>query len=220
VDAYRFGEFRLDTVTRQLLRNEAPVHLSPKALQLLQTLVAAAPRALSKSELQELLWPGTYVVEANLPHLITEIRTALDDGARSPRFVRTVHGFGYAFQELVVRTSRQSVERVVCLLRWVGGRASLTEGDYVIGRDSAADVVVDSTSVSRRHVRLRVGPGEITVEDLGSKNGSFVGNARVEGLVRLADGDEIRIGMLTVTVRIPGDAGSTETAILDREGTA
>lgn len=217
---YQFGEFRLDTGTRQLLRNETPVHLSPKALQLMQTLIEAAPRALSKAELQDQLWPGAFVAEANLPHLIGEIRAALADGSRSPRFVRTVHGFGYAFQEPVVRTSRQPGKPSICLLRWEGGRATLPEGDYIVGRDPAADVVLDSASVSRRHVRLRVRRAEVTVEDLGSKNGSLVGNTRVEGVVRIADGDEVRIGMLTVTCRIPSPGRSTETAVLDPEGSA
>jgi pSer/pThr/pTyr-binding forkhead associated (FHA) protein len=59
----------------------------------------------------------------------------------------------------------------------------------------------------------------VTVEDLGSKNGSFVGNERVKDVVRVTDGDEIRIGMLTVTVRIPSEAASTETAIVNRDRT-
>jgi DNA-binding winged helix-turn-helix (wHTH) protein len=80
-------------------------------------MVEAAPRALSKSELLEHLWPGTFVVEANLPHLIAEIREALEDTSRSPRFVRTVHGFGYAFQEPIVRISRPSRKSLVCILR-------------------------------------------------------------------------------------------------------
>jgi DNA-binding winged helix-turn-helix (wHTH) protein len=217
VDGYRFGEFRLDNDARQLLSHETPVRLSPKAFQLLHELLEAAPRALSKSELQESLWPGTFVVEANLPHLIAEIRMALDDTSRSPRFVRTVHGFGYAFQERIVRTSRDGRRPLVCLLRWDGGRATLTEGDYIVGRDPAADIVLDSNSVSRRHVRVRVHPARVTLEDLGSKNGSFIRNDRVGGTVTLADGDEIRIGMLTVSVRITTEAASTETAILDAD---
>lgn len=210
---YRFGEFRFDTDTRQLLRDDRPVHLSPKAFRLLQALVEAAPRVLAKAELQEDLWPQTFVLEANLQHLVAEIRAALGDSSRSPRFVRTVHGFGYAFQERIIRMSRPGTS-LVCRLRWDGGRVTLTEGDHIVGRDPAADVVLDSTSVSRRHARIRVGPARVTLEDIGSKNGSFVRGRKLDGAVELADGDEIAIGMLTLRVRLARAAGSTETAIL------
>src|SRR6476660_5365864 len=96
--AYKFGEFVLDSDTRELLRDGSPLHLSPKAFQLIEELVRNAPRAMSKADLQDLLWPNTFVVEANLQHLVGEIRSALDDDPRRPRFVRTVRGFGYAFK--------------------------------------------------------------------------------------------------------------------------
>ena len=216
VRACRFGNFQLNLDTRQVLRDKTPVHLSPKAFELLQALVQAAPRALSKSELQDRLWPETFVVEANLQHLVAEIRSALGDTPRSPRFVRTVHGFGYAFQEPIVRTSRPPGRPLVCLVRWDGGRAALAEGDHIVGREADADVVLDSSSVSRRHARIRVGPASVALEDLGSKNGSFVRNERVVGTVTLADGDEIRIGALTLSVRIQAEACSTQTAQAER----
>src|SRR5687768_2559909 len=93
-----FGDFVLDFETRELRRGTTPVALSPKAFQLLGLLVENRPKALSKSDLQERLWPGTFVVEKNLTNLIAEIRHALGDAASDPMFVRTIHRFGYAFQ--------------------------------------------------------------------------------------------------------------------------
>ena len=55
------------------------------------------PAAVSKAEIQEHLWPDTFVSEANIPTLVAEIRDAIDDDARQPRFIRTVFGFGYGF---------------------------------------------------------------------------------------------------------------------------
>jgi DNA-binding winged helix-turn-helix (wHTH) protein len=218
VIGHRFGEFELNSDMRQLLRNHTPVHLSPKGFQLLQALVEAAPRALSKTELQDRVWPGTFVVEANLQHLIAEIRGALGDEPRNPRYVRTVHGFGYAFQEVLVRTeAAHPPEALVCRLRWDGGRITLAEGEHIVGRDPAADVVLDSSTVSRHHARIRVGDGRVTLEDLGSKNGSYVQSRRVEGPLTLADGDDIRIGMVPLRVRISMGMAPTETAILDSE---
>lgn len=211
---YRFGEFHLDSETRQLLRRDAPQHLSPKAFHLLQLLLESAPRALAKSELQDALWPGTFVVEANLQHLVAEIRAALGDRPRTPQFVRTVHGFGYAFQQVPDRSDPPRRATVACLLRWDGGRARLAEGEHVIGRDPAADVVLDFVTVSRQHARVRVGPAGVMLEDLGSKNGTSVGSRRVDGSVELADGDALIVGKVPVSVRITARIPSTETAIL------
>ena len=96
---YRFGEFVLDSETRQLLRACEPRHVSPKAFHLLEVLVSSRPRVWSKRELQDLLWPDTTVVEANLPNLVAELRAALEDDPQQPRYVRTVHRYGYGFVE-------------------------------------------------------------------------------------------------------------------------
>ena len=81
----RFGKFTLDTDTRQVLGADGELHLSPKAYELLKILVESRPRALSKNELYERLWPATYVSEVNLASLIAEIREAFGDDARKPQ---------------------------------------------------------------------------------------------------------------------------------------
>ena len=106
---FSFGPFTLDDETRQLLRGTDPIHLSPKAFELLKALVEVRPRALSKAELHEQLWPDTFVTDANLGILIAEIRSALSDDARAPRYVRTLHGFGYAFSGIAARLTRAGV---------------------------------------------------------------------------------------------------------------
>ena len=69
----------------------------PKAYELLSLLLARRPRVLSKAQIRDVLWPGTSVARDGLPRLVTELRQALGDDAQQPRFIRTVHGFGYAF---------------------------------------------------------------------------------------------------------------------------
>jgi non-specific serine/threonine protein kinase len=105
---WTFGEFVLDLDARQLVRAGAPVPLSPKALQLLGILVESHARALSKTELQDHLWPGTFVVEKNLTNLVSEVREALGDDPTNPRFIRTVHRFGYAFREAAASEAREA----------------------------------------------------------------------------------------------------------------
>src|SRR5688572_1480256 len=116
----RFGLFTLDDRTRQLLKGERPVALSPKALELLLTLASRQPEVLSKAELQERLWPKTFVSEANLSNLVAEVRAALGDRPRAPRFIRTAHGFGYAFCGDVVDVDDKPTTptRPACWLEW------------------------------------------------------------------------------------------------------
>ena len=209
----RFSNFVLDTDTRQLLRESRPVHLSPKAFQLLELLVETRPRALPKDTLYNLLWPNTFVVEANLSNLVGEVRAALGDNPRRPKFVRTVHGFGYAFSEgpqsegVATERSRGGLYRLV----WEHGRATFGEGEHVLGRDPALEVCLESSSVSRRHARVHIADGVAVLEDLGSKNGTFVNGQRVTTAVRLFDRDQIGVGEVRLRFRILSAQPSTET---------
>ena len=110
----RFGDVRFDDEARQLRRGAQTVHLSGKAFELLRLLLRRRPAAVSKAEIQDHLWPETFVSEANLPTLITAIRDALGDDARQPKFVRTVFGFGYAFSGEVTDDSRGDESAAHC----------------------------------------------------------------------------------------------------------
>jgi DNA-binding winged helix-turn-helix (wHTH) protein len=211
----RFSPYLLDLESRQLLRGDDIVHLSPKAFDLLSILVSHRPKALSKNDLQERLWPGTFVVEKNLSNLVGEIRHALGDDPLNPRFVRTVHRFGYAFREDVPRTpdgppsSRSGA--ISFRVKWVNGGATLDEGEHVLGRDPDLDIFLNYPGISRRHAVIRIEAGRATVEDLGSKNGTFVGDQRVEGSRSLGDGDIIGVGPVKLTLRAFQTLSSTET---------
>jgi pSer/pThr/pTyr-binding forkhead associated (FHA) protein len=82
-----------------------------------------------------------------------------------------------------------------------GRQVALTPGENVVGRDPAARVWLDSPSVSRRHARIRVEDGRAWLEDLDSKNGTFVGSRRLGEAVALQDGDELRFGSIGATFR-------------------
>ena len=197
----------LDTETRQLLRAGEGVHLTPKAFDLLQALLESRPRALSKAELRALLWPDTHVLEANLPNLVAEVRGALVDVAQNPRFIRTVHAFGYAFcgeaTELAGAGPLAELEHpFVYSLRWEGGLVTLGEGEHLLGRHPRSVVPLDSETVSRRHARLRISGGKAVLEDLRSRNGTFVRGERLAGPALLVDGEEFRLGSEPFTLRI------------------
>ena len=65
-------------------------------------------------------------------------------------------------------------------LVWAGGRAALADGDYVLGRDPDLELFLDADDVSRRHARITVAGTEATIEDLDSKNGTFVSDRRLD----------------------------------------
>jgi DNA-binding winged helix-turn-helix (wHTH) protein len=215
-----FGEWSFDVGTRQLHHGSEEVHLSTKAFDLLRLLIDARPRVLSKAELQEALWPSVFVSEANLFTLVSEIRTALGDDARHSRFVRTVHNVGYAFsgEAVDVGSEAQSgVSGAACVLIWESRKFPLAEGEHVIGRDLDIAVTLESTTVSRRHARLRVTTSAVTIEDLDSKNGTFLNDARVAGEMNVADGDRIRVGSLITTLRRVGPSSSTDTEHVEQK---
>src|SRR5262249_12477000 len=116
----RFGRFSLDAATRQLLSDGREVALSPKAFQLLVVLVTNRDRATSKQELQQTLWPSTFVLETNLASLIAEIRRALHDDAAKPQFVRTIHRFGYRFVGHVDESAAIPGEKTTVAKYWLG----------------------------------------------------------------------------------------------------
>lgn len=206
----RFGPFTLNTATRQLTGAAGVLHLSTKAFDLLAMLLRERPAVLSKSDLQQRLWPETFVAEANLSNLITEIRQALDDPSRTPRYIRTVHRIGYAFcgEATAVRASLPPL----CWIEWGAERFPLGAGEHVIGRDPDVSIRIDASTVSRRHARILVTPDRVVLEDFGSKNGTFRGADRIGAPIALADGDHIRIGSQLITFHV-SPSGSTETNV-------
>lgn len=209
-----FGDCVLDLEARTLFRRGAAVDLSPKAFRLLEALVERRPRAMSKDELQQVLWPDTFVSEGNLPRLVTEIRHATGDSADDPRLIRTVHGFGYAFSGAAGQISERAsgVSPKYAHRIFYGPREiALPHGAYVLGRDPEVAVFLDDPSVSRHHASITVSGDIAVIEDLGSKNGTFVRGSRIATPVTLADGDDLRVGVVSLIFRSIPTSGSTQT---------
>ena len=213
---HHFAGFSVDTDTRQLLKGGREVHLSPKAFDLLLLLIAERPRALSKTELQEQLWPTTFVGETNLATLVAEIRRAFGESAQGARMVRTVHRFGYRFVADVSDgdPTRHSVHQASEMyLATPDQHYPLATGTAVIGRARDAAIRIDAGGVSRHHARIVVNDGAATIEDLGSKNGTFLDGRPISSSCVLKDGNEIRIGPIPLTFRVASAASVTETMI-------
>jgi DNA-binding winged helix-turn-helix (wHTH) protein len=214
-----FGSFTFDSAARVLLDEDRPVHLSPKAFDVLQLLLERRPDVVRKEEIQAKIWPDTFVGDAALSVVIAEIRRAVRDGARTPEQIRTVHRVGYAFCGKAVEASpRPRTEGSPRCWLTLGDRAfALSEGDNVIGRDPQCAVWLDEPGVSRRHASMVVDSRGVTIEDLGSKNGTFVGGRRLTAARQLQDGDDVRFGTTGMKLRLWSDAQPPETVRLPRK---
>jgi DNA-binding winged helix-turn-helix (wHTH) protein len=199
----RFGAFVFDDQARELRRDGAPLHLSPKAFRLLELLVEERPNPVTRERLYAALWPDVVVEPGNLHGLVAEVRSASGD----PSIIRTVHRVGYAFS--VDGNVEESVRYALLL---GDEEIPLRGGENVIGRDPRDAVVIHATEVSRRHARLLIAGSDITLEDLGSKNGTFVGRERVTSPTRVSPGDEITVGTIRMRLVQIDALASTVTA--------
>ena len=111
---YAFGRYRLDQPEHRLLRDEQTIPLSPKAFDLLVALVSRAGHLVTKEQLLQEVWPGTFVEEANLSYTASLLRKALGDEREPYRYVETVHKRGYRFIGVIdgPRTEERTPERV------------------------------------------------------------------------------------------------------------
>ena len=211
-----FGDCEFDSVGHVLRRHGQSIPLSPRAFRLLEVLLDRRPEVISKADLLEQLWPGTFVSDASLHNLVTEVRTAIGDTPQASRFIRTVPRCGYGFQGDVhdaVTVARVRSDRSAEGPRLISKHHewSLSDGPNLIGRDRDCDVSIDSPGVSRRHAQILVTGGTATIEDLGSKNGTYLNGQLVKGATTLDDGSQVRIGPVTIAYQRAGALPSTVT---------
>ena len=210
--ALRFGDVRVDVDARQLWCGTETVHLPRKAFDLLLLLLEHRPNAVPKEKIHARLWPDTFVSEASLQALISDIRQAIGDDGRRRVIVRTIHGVGYAFTADVIEADvpgSAAREKARAWLIGELGRILLRPGENLLGRGGEDITEIDETTVSRRHARITLRHSDALLEDLDSKNGTWLNDERVTGPVVIADGDVVRLGSARFTFRTAGYAGST-----------
>jgi DNA-binding winged helix-turn-helix (wHTH) protein len=209
---FRFDQFCFDGDQKALLRGGEPVRLTPRAFRLLEMLLMRHPKAVSKRELLDYVWSGHIVEEANLKTLVLEIRTALEERGGRPEVLRTVYGFGYAFTGQVEELDSPEPTAIVSV-RWNAKSALLPLGSHRIGRRPDCAVSIVDPSVSRVHAVLEITRDTIRIEDLRSKNGTYVDGRRITDPVELLNRCEILVGEVSVKIaRLDLGDVSTETA--------
>ena len=196
----QIADLTFDSNLRLLSREGRPIALTPKAFDTLEILIEMWPEAVSKESLYERLWSDVVVEPGNLHNLISEIRAAIGDEEHS--VIRTIHRFGYS---LGVPIEREVASNAYLI---IGNREiPLREGENIISRD-----LVGTPDVSRRHARIIVSGSTARVEDLGSKNGTFLDGDRLKAPVEIANYQEIVFGRTRAILRFTGPDNATITA--------
>lgn len=187
----RFGDFVFDGPAHLLTRSGASVHVSPKAFRLLELLISRRPSVVSKQQILDEVWPGQVLEEENVKNLIAELRRAIGDDA-----IRTVHRVGYAFS-----ADTESSLRPECTWSFSTGKMTYPIAATTrIGRSGECEIQLHDAEVSRVHARVVPGPPPV-IEDLGSRNGTFVQGRRIDCATALCEGDVVQIGRVSLVVQ-------------------
>jgi DNA-binding winged helix-turn-helix (wHTH) protein len=205
----QFAGFLFDEDRRQLLRGRELLHVEPKAFDLLALLLSRRPNAVSKAEIREAIWPGAHVSESSLPGLVGDLRAVLGDDPKQPRFIRTVPRYGYAFCGDAVADGARPAQAPRWTALWGASAVPLQDGEHLIGRGEDCAIRSDSPRVSRHHARVRVTPQRLLVEDLGSRNGTWLHGRRLAGAAELAPGDAVCVGPEEIRFVVLGADEST-----------
>ena len=207
MNRYRFGTWTFDAARRELANDGEAVPLSPRAFEALHLLLRSYPAAVSRDALYAHLWPDTIVNLTNLNNVIAEIRSAVHDEEK--KLVVTKHRFGYAVAVPVADDQTEGGGAAPFTMSIAGQTIALRHGDNLIGRSPDAGIALDLPSISRHHAVIHVSGSHATVEDLRSKNGTFVGNRRVETSHELRDRDTVRFGTVCGVFRAVPRGGTT-----------
>jgi DNA-binding winged helix-turn-helix (wHTH) protein len=203
---YTFGPFRVDLRAGQLLRDGVAVDVEPAVFALLVYLLRNPKRLIGRDELLDELWKGTHVSDSSLSRAVAKLRNALNDGAREPLYIETVPRRGYRFIAPVLEPPATACRLIFDIREFV-----LTPGVHIIGRGHDCGVCIESTDVSRHHAQITIDAIGATIKDLGSRNGTVVVGERLNDSRQLRDGDEIRLGSVSLTFRAPAGAEQTST---------
>ena len=213
--SFHLGDWLVEPTLDRISRDGAVLQLRPRAMDVLVCLAMEAGKLAAKRHLIDAVWRTEFVSDHALTQVIAEIRAALGDDARNPIYIENIPRKGYRLVAAVtpVEAAIPQVREVSLPLRLQGNGTEypLTQGSNVIGRTADATVCIDRTEVSRCHARVVVSGTTATVEDLGSKNGTFLNGQRLHQPAVLTDGDEIWIGRSVARFRYLIDGEPTQT---------
>ncbi len=213
---FHLGDWLVEPTLDRISRNGQIVRLRPRAMDVLACLALEAGKLASKQHLIDAVWRTEFVSDHALTQVIAELRAALEDDARNPTYIENIPRRGYRLVATVtpVAVSVAPARSATLPFKLQGTDCDhpLTQGPNVIGRTDDADISIDHTKVSRCHARIVVVGTTATIEDLGSKNGTYVNGERLDRPTLLTNGDEIWIGRSVARFRfmVEGEPTVTE----------
>jgi DNA-binding winged helix-turn-helix (wHTH) protein len=212
---FHVGDWFVEPAIGRLSRGSREAHLEPKVMQVLQCLALRPGELVSKREITDAVWEVEYITDNRLNRAVADLRRALEDSATNPSFVETIPTMGYRLVAPVVMEDEPEMPLVPGVspfkLETADRAYPLVEGENIIGRGVEAGIRVDSEWVSRTHAKIVVARGRASIEDLGSKNGTYIRGVRVDEPLELHDGDEITVGRGLMMFRFVTVLGSTRT---------
>jgi DNA-binding winged helix-turn-helix (wHTH) protein len=187
-------------------------------MDVLACLALAGGKLATKRDLIDAVWRTEFVSEHALTQVIAELRAALGDDARNPIYIENIPRRGYRLVATVTPVAASVPPRDASLPFKLQGEDAdhpLLQGPNIIGRTAEADICIDRTEVSRCHARIFVAGTTATIEDLDSKNGTYVNGERLEQPTLLSNGDEIWIGRSVARLRflVEGEPTMTEQTV-------
>ncbi len=202
---FELGDWTVEPTLDRIWREDHVVQLRPRAMEVLVSLADLNGRLATKQHLIDTVWRTEFVSDNALTHVIAELRNALGDDAQHPRYIETIPRRGYRLVAKVTLHDSAPVSTPTLPARFKltsdDNEFPLAVGENVIGRGPDATVRIDDPEVSRRHATIKVEGDVAILHDLGSKNGTFLRGERVVEPARLANADEIRIGISVATFR-------------------
>lgn len=210
------GRWTADPARLVLVDDELEVHLRPKVMDLLVVFAEHPGEVLSKERLLDLVWSEVTVSDASLSVAVGELRSTLGDDPRAPEYIETIPRRGYCLIAAVTDPDADPAPLGASTFWLVGAgvELALRQGENLIGRAPESQVRIESPKVSRQHATITVDGDRAILEDLGSKNGTFLGEARITGPTPVASGDTIRLGQLAALLRVlVADRQSTVTEL-------
>jgi DNA-binding winged helix-turn-helix (wHTH) protein len=206
--AYEFDAFCLDLAAGELRRDGVRIVLAPKIFDLLVYLVRNEGRLVTREELLDAVWPDVLVNDGSLTRAVFHLRKALGEDARSPAYVLTVARRGIRFVAAVRPMPVTPRPSPYFLVGSEGKISRLRFGENTLGRGDDVTIPVPAAAASRRHAVITVDREEVAIRDLGSKNGTYVNEVRLQELTVLCERDVVRIGPIPMQLLRDGSSST------------
>lgn len=213
---FRLGDWFVEPALNRISRDGSSYQLALKVMDVLVFLAEHAGTTMPKHHIIDAVWRTEFITENTLTQAIADLRRVLGDNARDPQFIETITKRGYRLiAEVEIFDDAAPITQTTglpCALVVDRQESTLVAGENLIGRATDVVVCLESEEVSRHHAVIRVSLDSATLEDLGSKNGTFLWGSRVGNPTPLKDGDEITIGPVVLTFRVLSSLATTRSA--------